>query len=139
MSYYTCIYACIIAYNERLLPASFHSKYAKTDCYSLLLINRRQNERRQELILWRTAESSGGNTTPFWTPHIGWFECKGWQKTKGKESMMGKHGCSVINNKGSKIVDVCQEKKFIIEGTGPFTDQYKIHRMVTRRVKLTEH
>lgn len=58
---------------------------------------------------------------------------------EGKESMMGKHSCSVINNKGSKIVDVCQEKKFIIEGTGPFTDQYKIHRMVTRRVKLTEH
>lgn len=51
---------------------------------------------------------------------------------EGKESMMGKHGSSVINNKGSKIVDVCQEKKFIIGGTGPFTDQHKIHRMVTR-------
>lgn len=61
------------------------------------------------------------------------------KNNEGKESMMGKHGCSVMNNKGSKIVDVCQEKNFIIGGTGPFTDQYKIQRMVTRRVKLTEH
>lgn len=36
--------------------------------------------------------------------------------------MMGKYGSSVINNKGSKIVDVCQEKKFSIGGIGLFID-----------------
>ncbi|XP_062597006.1 craniofacial development protein 2-like [Saccostrea cucullata] len=36
---------------------------------------------------------------------------------KGKESIMGKHGCGVINNNGSRLEDFCLENKLVIGGT----------------------
>lgn len=36
---------------------------------------------------------------------------------EGKRSTMGNNGFGVINNNGSRLIDFCQENKFIIEGT----------------------
>ncbi|XP_062618616.1 craniofacial development protein 2-like [Saccostrea cucullata] len=48
---------------------------------------------------------------------LGDLVAKDGTNNKGKESIMGKYGCDVINNNGSRIVDFCLENTLVIGGT----------------------
>lgn len=51
---------------------------------------------------------------------------------EGEESIIGKHGCGVIDSKGSRLEDLCQSSN-----TRKFANQHELHPMGTHRTKLT--
>lgn len=48
---------------------------------------------------------------------MGNLKAKVGTNNEGKESIMEKDGCGVMNNNGSRLKDFCQEKKFTIGST----------------------
>ncbi|XP_062595390.1 craniofacial development protein 2-like [Saccostrea cucullata] len=83
-----------------------------TEGYSLLLAYRRQRRRRKGFYyeeLQRAVEETPVHDV---LVILGDLNAKINTNNEGKESIMEKHGCGVINNNGSRLVDFCLENKW---------------------------
>ncbi|XP_061176934.1 craniofacial development protein 2-like [Saccostrea echinata] len=104
-------------YSDRLLSARFHSKFAKLTvvvCYSPTEDKDEEEKDSFYEELQRAIEETPVHDVLL---ILGDLNAKVGTNNEGKESIMGKYGCGVINNNGSRLVDFCQENKLVIGGT----------------------
>ncbi|XP_062572471.1 craniofacial development protein 2-like [Saccostrea cucullata] len=126
-------------YNDRLLSTRFHSKFAKLTvivCYSPT------EDKEEEKNSFYEELQRAVEETPVHDVLIirGDLNAKIGTNNEGKESIMGKHGCDVINNNGSRLVDFCLENKLLeapSSSTKTSINKHGLHQMVTHKIKLT--
>ncbi|XP_061188077.1 craniofacial development protein 2-like [Saccostrea echinata] len=102
--------------SDRLLSARFHLKYAKLTvvvCYSPTEDKDEEEKDSFYEELQRAIEETPVHDVLL---ILGNVNAKVVTNNEGKESIMGKYGCGVINNNGSRLEDFCQENKLIIGG-----------------------
>ena len=111
---------CMIGWkpvSDRILTARFHSKYAKLTvviCYSP---TEDSEEEEKEVFydqLQKTVEDTPVHDVLLL---LGDFNAKVGTNNEGKERVMGKQGCGIINGNGSRLVNFCEDNNLVIGGT----------------------
>ena len=103
--------------SDRIMTARFHSKYAKLTvviCYSL--IEDSEVEEKEEFYgqHQKTVEETPVHDVLLL---LGDLNAKIGTNNEGKELVMGKQGCGIINDNGRRLVIFCEDNNLVIGGS----------------------